>query len=335
MKRMISRCASALPLAVIGGLFYAALFIKPQAVGTSVTPPAIERRDSFFDLAMPAPGVLWAVGSYGKVLKSEDGGKRWSVQSTPVHTHLQGIAVWDTKRAAAVGNDGVILTTADGGTNWAQVQAPKSNIANKLLRIRAFPEGLAWAVGVMGTVLRTKDFGAHWERALPDQDLAWNDIAFIGKRGWLVGEFGRIMRTDDGGETWRDIKSDLKRTLTSVAFRDDQNGVAVGLEGRLIVTSDGGQTWIVVPPITSEHLFAVTWSQAKWKDGNGTHWEAVGDKGVILESDAQAQQWSVKRISDRDLAWHTSVTGDGRDIWVAGGNLGVIQNGKFSAFTSR
>ncbi len=327
MGRFISPLLSVLPLAVIGGLLYGALFIKPQAVGASVSPPAIERRDSFFGLALPAPGVVWAVGNYGKILKSEDSGKQWAVQTAPLQVHLQDIAAWDAKQAVAVGNQGVVLITRDGGASWVEIHVPTSQVANKLLRVRSFPQGEAWAVGVMGAVLQTQDFGASWARVLPERDQAWNDIAFVGKYGWLVGEFGRMMRTDDAGATWGEVQSGLKRTLTGVAFRDEKNGVAVGLEGAVLVTSDGGDTWREEPSLTSEHLFSVTW--------DGARWSAVGDKGMLVESAAQPLDWRARRMSERDLAWHTSVIGDGPRRWVAGANLGVIENGKFSAFGSR
>jgi len=57
--------AAAMPFVVVGGLLYAGIFIKPAAVGSSLAPPVLAPRDAFYGLAVPADGVIWAVGRGG------------------------------------------------------------------------------------------------------------------------------------------------------------------------------------------------------------------------------------------------------------------------------
>ena len=73
---------SSLPLAIIGGLLYAAFFVKAEPeIGTLKARP-LERRDAFYGVAAPEGSILWAAGSYGKIVRSEDGG----IGAAPVNT---------------------------------------------------------------------------------------------------------------------------------------------------------------------------------------------------------------------------------------------------------
>ena len=290
---------SVIPLAVVGALLYAAFFVKASALVVAVQPPAIERRDMFMGVAMPADKVIWAAGSNGKVVRSEDGGVKWLAQLVPTAANLQGIAAWSSDQAVAVGGENAVISTSDAGKTWKAVSVPKSEVANKLLNVRAYENGVAWAVGEMGAVLRTKDFGQNWERAMAEKDQAWNDISFSGGHGILVGEFGRTMKTSDSGATWQAVDSGVKSSLMSVTLRDAENAVAVGLSGVVIVTHDSGSHWSPVERQTIEHLNNVIW--------DGEHWIAVGDKGVIVTGDMAAVTWKAARVSEGNLGWNTQI----------------------------
>ncbi len=318
---------SLIPIAVIGALLYAAFFVKADAVVSAVKPPQIERRDRFLGVAMPAPKVLWAAGSNGKIIRSDDGGARWSAQSAATVENLQGIAAWDADRAVAVGGNGVVVRSDDAGRTWSEVAVPKSEVANKLLAVRAYENGVAWAVGELGAVLRTADYGRTWTRSLPEKDQAWNDVAFVGNHGVLVGEFGQVLVTDDGGATWQPAKSGVPSSLMSVSLRDAFNGVAVGLSGVILVTHDGGRRWAVVERQTREHLNNVIW--------DGAAWVAVGDKGVIVTGDADGGAWKAGRVSEGNLGWNTqvlAVPGEAGAYLLAGAGLARLDNGRFSIF---
>ncbi|WP_374483745.1 WD40/YVTN/BNR-like repeat-containing protein [Zoogloea sp.] len=307
---------SSLPVVIIGGLLYAAFFVKAEPTTGELKARPLERRDAFYGVVAPGGATLWAAGSNGKIVRSEDGGTTWGVQDSPVVSHLQSISAWDAQRAVAVGNRGLVVVTADGGKTWKEVKVPHSEVANKLLQVHTYADGVAWAVGELGAVLKTTDYGATWTRALEEKDQAWNDIAFIGQAGWLVGEFGQILRTTDGGQTWAPVQSPVKSSLMSVSFRDALHGVAVGLAGTVLVTSDGGASWKDVPPLTREHLNCVIW------DGAG--WVAVGDKGIRVSAGPEADNWKAGRISDQDLSWHTQIVKVADDYVLAGANLALL-----------
>lgn len=312
---------SAFPLAIVGGLLYAGLFVKAEAVVQKVDPPAIERRDNFYGVTVAESRVVWAAGAAGKIVRSDDGGNSWSRQNTHTDANLQGIAAWDGQSAIAVGNRGVILYTRDGGTTWAKAATPASSNPNKLLRVRICGE-VAWAVGEFGALLQSKDRGATWARVLPEEDRAWNDVGFVAGNGWLVGEFGALMRSVDGGATWSAVSTPNKTSLMGVAFRDPQNGVAVGLAGTLMATTDGGLTWKQAPALTREHFYSVIWDE--------TRWLAVGDKGVMASASAAADDWKLGRVSEGDVSWRTQVVRSGPRHFLVGSNLAILEDGRLA-----
>jgi photosystem II stability/assembly factor-like uncharacterized protein len=321
IAKLMNLLTSLLPIAIIGGLLYAGFFVKASAVINKVEPKAVERRDNFFSVIAPSDQIAWAVGTGGKIVRSEDGGKTWLRQKAPTIENLQGIAAWDTQNAVVAGNKGLILYTSDSGVTWKQASVPKSENPNKLFRIRVFGQ-TAWAVGEFGGLFRSDDKGVTFSRVLPEKDRAFNAISFQGQTGILVGEFGSMMRSTDGGAVWQDINIENKVSLMGLAFRNDTDGVAVGLSGTLMTTADGGLNWVVIPGLTREHLLDVKWDENRWV--------AVGDKGVMLTADADAKAWNVARISEGDVSWRTQIVKGGGRYYVAGANLGILENGKLT-----
>jgi photosystem II stability/assembly factor-like uncharacterized protein len=326
--KLVKIASSTAPWLIIAGLLWAGLFIKPQSSGATVTPSVIERRDFFYGIAVPAPDLLWLAGTNGKIVRSADGGGHWQAQASGSKVHFQDISAWDGRNAVAVGNAGVVAITADAGAHWRLADAPKSSVANKLTRVVTLAGGGAWAVGEMGALLHSGDYGQSWQRKRDEEDVGWNDVAFIDAgTGWVVGEFGRTLRTVDGGASWQPVQAPLKSSLMGVAFRDASHGVAVGLEGAVLVTADGGASWRAVASGTAEHLFSVAW------DGARQHWIAGGNQGVWVEGSADAASWQAGRLEQRDLAWHTRVLPTASQVYFAGANVGAWDGSNWRVVT--
>jgi len=315
--------------AVVGvGLLTAAvnsenIVMRASETVAQLVPSPIEWRDQFLGVAVPEPGVVWMAGSNGKIVLSDDGGKTWSIQWTGVTENLQAIAAWDSDRAVAVGNDGMVIVTGNGGESWARVPVPRSEIANKLIRVRCYDDGRAWTVGVMGMILYSEDWGKSWERRAEEIDVAWNDIAFAdSQNGWVVGEFGSMMHSADGGLTWQEQDPASERSLMAISFRDPQTAVAVGLDGLILRTADAGLSWSTVDAGTSLHLFDVAW--------DGAEWIAVGGMGVVVTGSPDGTSWRALRLSDRDLAWHTALSTVEDGVFAVGSSQGTWRAGQWT-----
>lgn len=321
---------SALPWMIIAGLFYAGLFVKPQVVGASVSLPMLERRDRIYGLAHGEGGTLLAAASNGKIL-AVGADRKITRQPTPLDLSLQDIAAFDATHAVAVGNDNVILTTEDGGKHWSKAdKVPRSQVANKLNRVRTGANGVAVAVGEMGALLHTQDYGKTWERLREEEDLAWNDVAILdGGTFVVVGEFGKILRSVDGGKNWEKEQVPVEGSLMAVAFRDASNGVAVGLDGVVLTSSDGGRKWSSVKLPVHEHLLDVLWNPGK------NEWFAVGAMGrwVSGTQGVEGLHWKAGVLGEHTLSWHTRALAAGDAYWLAGADIGSWDGRQWSPLT--
>jgi photosystem II stability/assembly factor-like uncharacterized protein len=309
------------PWLIIAGLLYAGLFIKPKSTGSAVYPPAIDRNDLLLGAASSGDKTAWLVGNFGKILRTDDGGDHWRLQKSGTNEHLQDIDAWDANHALVVGNNGILLQTKDGGNSWSKINVPRSDIANKIIRVHTLPGGEAWAVGEVGKILHSSDYGQTWTRMRPEEDVIVNDIAVVAPDNiWAVGEYGRMFHSRDQGKTWQDVKTLSQGSITAVAFRDAQNGVAVGVDGAILWTSNGGGEWHFVPGEKTgniQHLFAVQWDAAE------NSWIATGNKGVWVRADPTMTKFTGGKFSSSDLSPHTKIVFMGNKAIVAGAHAGL------------
>jgi photosystem II stability/assembly factor-like uncharacterized protein len=277
-KSIGSLVASTMPLAIIAGLLYAALFIKPASSGGAVPEPVYERRDRLYGISVGDDGSVVAVGSGGKILLGDIKGGAGSIAKADSGTKetLQAVARWDELHLVAVGNEGEVVVSADHGRHWEAGRAPKSAVANRLVKVIALPEGIAFAVGEYNALLKSSDYGKTWQRLLPEKDAVIYGLARQGDHLLAVGEFGRVLLSADQGATWSETQAPVKANLTAVVFGNDGLAVAVGLNGTLLSSHDHGRSWSVVPASVEEHLYDVIW--------DGKRFVAVGDRATVLAS---------------------------------------------------
>ncbi len=317
--------SQAAPFAVIGTLLVVAFRFELAPVGSVVTEAPLGPRDRIYAVLKTDKQLLLA-GSGGKVVKSSDDGKTWSVVPSGTSAHLQALLDLGKGRVVAAGNGGTFLFSDDDGDTWQKAIAPAADDIVKVMGLALQPgTGQPWAVAHFGAVLTSADRGATWARVTAKDDVIWNAIAFASPdTGFVVGEFGRMLTTRDGGRTWSAVPPVLKSSLNAIAFRDASLGVAVGTEGAVLVTQDGGAHWRRVESGSSEHLYDVAVS--------GERWVAVGNKGALVAGGFDGTPGARLPGADLGIAWHTRVLPVGNRIYLAGAAPGVIENGHFAPF---
>jgi photosystem II stability/assembly factor-like uncharacterized protein len=172
-------------------------------------PPEVELPESALDTGVDPGDVnlyalsygdrdhVWVVGEFGTIMASEDGGRTWKQQHSPVESTLFGVHFADPRRGWAVGIDSVILHTEDGGAAWT---AQKPPVTQRSFYDVTVVGGSGWIVGSAGTVLKSGDGGATWVVEPLPIELAANWIRSVwitpAGHGFAVGAEGLAFRID-------------------------------------------------------------------------------------------------------------------------------------------
>jgi photosystem II stability/assembly factor-like uncharacterized protein len=246
----------------------------------------------------------WAVGYWGAILRSDDGGRTWSYVDTPTDASLYDVDFADEEHGWAVGANGTLLRTTDGGRTWETTSASVTDpldaserpLKSPLFGVSAVSPTEAWAVGDFGVVLHTRD-GRNWtsveipEEAFGDDnipDRILNAVVFTDRdHGWITGEFGTTLRTSDGGQTWVGEREIHGAIADVYLFDIAPNGagwvLAAGVGGVALGSSDAGADWGELSAPTTAGLFGAT-----VHDDRGL---LVGDRGVLLLTRDRGETW--------------------------------------------
>lgn len=173
-------------------------------------PSALAARSLLLDVELVGERLV-AVGEWGHVVLSDDGGVTWrQARSVPTQATLTAVFFVTPEEGWAVGHDAVILHTRNAGETWAfEHSAPDEEVP--LLGVWFENRRHGFAVGAFGMMFETRDGGATWERRSlgsdDREDEHLNDV-FPGPDGSLLvaAEFGRVFRSKDGGASWERLQ---------------------------------------------------------------------------------------------------------------------------------
>ncbi|MBE0430017.1 MAG: hypothetical protein IBX61_09150 [Thermoleophilia bacterium] len=233
----------------------------------------------------------WAVGSGGVVLKTTDGGSNW-ISQTPdatcvgVISHgctLSGVDFINAATGWAVGEYGTVFRTTNGGDSWTKQVLPAPYSSTTLNSVSFINTSVGVAAG-NGHVFYTTNGGATWTRSAgPGTSFHYASVQMVTTSiAYAVADSGRIYKTVNNGVSWTQQASNVSNNLSSVFFKDPDNGFAIG-GTRLLRTNNGGATWDSnsTTPL-SESMTAIA--------AAGDNLVTVGDNGVILRRNA-ADNW--------------------------------------------
>lgn len=190
----------------------------------------------------------WAVGHWGTILKTVDGGETWSLQrrDSTADQPLFSVAFSNASEGVAVGLWSMMLRTQDGGATWVRVELPTAPGAKRsdrnLYCVFSDGNGRMFIAAERGTVLRSEDNGASWKAIDTGYTGSlWTGIAL--KDGDLLvgGLRGSLLRSSDLGLTWRTVKTGTTSSLTSLSQMPDGTLLAAGLDGVLLKSQDNGE----------------------------------------------------------------------------------------------
>ncbi len=165
--------------------------------------PTTER---LFSVALHESGLAAAVGGFGTVVISEDGGATWEartldwaeLQPEGLEAHLYDVHIGDDGEILICGEFAMILASSDRGQTW---QVRHRGDAS-LFAMHIDGQGLGFAVGQEGTVLRTGDAGATWQPLATGSRANLLDVWHSKEGEVVVIGIRALLRSRDRGETW-------------------------------------------------------------------------------------------------------------------------------------
>lgn len=274
----------------------------------------------------------FAVGDSGVILHTTNAGAIWEQQIRGT-IPLNDVFFNNANKGWIIGSSwwpsfvNILLQTTDGGSNWIEQILDTSLSLNSIYFIN---ENIGWIAGAIYSdsgfndntfpiILKTTNGGSDWQLKSVTTSFPYgyslNEVFFIdanigfavGGGGHIGGSYGSIFKTTNGGENWVEQIA-LSSNYKSIAFIDEQRGIAVGQHGmlggvpKIVRTTDGGINWVnafyqqeccgvfnSVAIVNSNYAWAVGWeyslgSTIFFISDNAVNWTSQIDSGLYLNS---------------------------------------------------
>ncbi|THF60368.1 WD40/YVTN/BNR-like repeat-containing protein [Pseudothauera rhizosphaerae] len=180
----------------------------------------------------------FAVGAYGLVLATDDGGKRWRVACELLDSdedrHIYAIRKLGNALYLA-GEQGLLYRSTDGGNRFARLESPVEGSWFGL--IGASDELLLF--GLRGALWHSDDGGGHWQRLPVDTKYSFAAGLVLAGQGFLLADDGGGLWQFAGGGTPHRLENGARFPLTGLTLAADGGVVASGFAGTLRFATSG------------------------------------------------------------------------------------------------
>ncbi|MFH1320098.1 MAG: YCF48-related protein [Bacteroidota bacterium] len=227
----------------------------------------------------------YAVGNFGKILKTINGGADWTIQTNSISNGLNSVYFSNTDTGYSVGNGSIIKTT-NGGTNWTQqLSGPPISMLNSVYFANSAIGYVAGDSANVGIILKTSNGGTNWTQQTIGTAPGLRSVYFINKdTGYVAGGFGTILKTSNGGTNWTQQTSGTNSQLRAVYFADANTGFAVGDGGTIVKTSNAGINW-------TSQVSGIGYLLCSVYFINTDTGYVAGDNGTILKTTNGGSSW--------------------------------------------
>ncbi len=181
-----------------------------------------------------------AAGYGGTIIKSLDGGISWYRVISGTWYNLTDIFFINTDVGWIAGR-GTILKTTDGGNSWSEIS---QTWFVDLTAVHFYDLNFGIVIGYGATMYTTTDGGINWTNLNTGYSGFRDMFVRSQMEFFVVGDHGLIIKTTDSGNTWNQIYSGTNKSIRSIDFKDENNGIAVGVDGIILITNDGGENWM-------------------------------------------------------------------------------------------
>jgi photosystem II stability/assembly factor-like uncharacterized protein len=194
----------------------------------------------------------YAVGDFGTVLTSTDGGQTWSGEPSGTTSNLS-IVQELAPGTVVVGGGCALRESTNGGQTFTPMPInPSDTVCGSDLAAISFQSASSGYVLLQsGQVLYTTNGGATVTAKtpvpLPFGSARATGLTFVSAtNGFATTSGGTIEKTTDGGNSWTQVASNVP-ALNGITFITAQTAFAYGTGNTLLTSTDGGATWTKAP----------------------------------------------------------------------------------------
>lgn len=183
-----------------------------------------------------------AVGAYGMVLSTQDGGQTWEDYSGRLDNssgyHFNAITGITGGALVIVGEAGQIHVSVDNGETWELRDSPYAGSLFGVIGTGKVNEILAF--GLRGNVLFSTNLGNSWVM-VPNGGTETLNSGTVSEDGriTLVGNGGAVLVSTNGAESFREYFRSDREGVMSVVPVSDTNILIVGEHGAALTDARG------------------------------------------------------------------------------------------------
>ncbi|MNO69964.1 Ycf48-like protein precursor [compost metagenome] len=181
----------------------------------------------------------WAVGAYGMIVHTVDGGQSWEYLSgldNPERLHLNAVLGLADGSLLVAGEGGGLHRSNDGGRTW---QPARQLTQASLYRLLQLADGRLLALGFGGTLLSSQDQGQSWQSiALPVRAGLYGGEQLADGSLLLAGQGGVLLASRDG-RNFTPWQGKSRSALLGVAAIDAGQLVLIGSAGLQVLPLSG------------------------------------------------------------------------------------------------
>jgi photosystem II stability/assembly factor-like uncharacterized protein len=151
-------------------------------------------------------GLAIAVGEFGTIMRSKDGGKSWEQRTIDWTTfrddgyepHIYAVDVQDSGRIVIGAEFAYVIVSDDGGETFSLANKGEKSI----FAMHMLDDGTGYAVGQEGLALKTADNGATWAELSTNSNANLFGV-WASAQGEIVATGMRaLLRSSDAGSTF-------------------------------------------------------------------------------------------------------------------------------------
>ncbi len=191
--------------------------------------------DPFLDVWFRDTQFGYALGAYGMLYRTENGGASWEIAVEHIDNldryHYYAMTQDEEGRLYLSGEAGLLYRSTDQGRHWERLDP---GYDGSLFGLLTTADGAVLAFGLRGNILLSDDAGETW-RSVPVADDPrqglYGGLRLVDGTLVLVGAGGVVLHSTDNGRSFSSSALRGAATLSAVAGRGPDDLRIVGMEG--------------------------------------------------------------------------------------------------------